>query len=154
MMFFVILQYISSVTWWHQNASLMSEKSVILKEVKCAVKANVPVFLSSLSSFVCFTANRTGFSLFFMDLGSTRAHLEVSLRHQVGTEQRSGQQPRADDDVLRLIEQSQRGRALPLAALHKTHTLSLQSHLEGPRLLSRSGSPRVTSGHLRSPPLT
>lgn len=151
MMFFGILQYISSVTWWHQNASLMSEKSVILKEVKCAVKANVPVFLSSLSSF---TANRTGFNLFFMDLRSTRAHLEVSLRHQVGTEQRSGQQPRADDDVLRLIEQSQRGRALPLAALHKTHTLSLQSHLEGPRLLSMSGSPRVTSGHLRSPPLT
>lgn len=64
MMFFVILQYISSVTWWHQNASLMSEKSVILKEVKCAVKANVPVFLSSLLSFVCFTANRTGFNLF------------------------------------------------------------------------------------------
>lgn len=70
-MFFVILQYISSVPWWHQNASLMSEKSVILKEVKCAAKANVELSCTPSSSFSIFFVEfcasycyRTGFDLF------------------------------------------------------------------------------------------
>lgn len=46
-------------------------------------------------------------------------YLELSLGHQVGTEQRSGQQPRTDDDVLALVQQSQGGGALPLAVLRK-----------------------------------
>lgn len=62
---------------------------------------------------------RFQFGLVSPSSGSANAHLEVSRRDQVGAEQRPGQEPRADDDVLRLVEQRQRGRALPLAALHR-----------------------------------
>ena len=58
---------------------------------------------------------------FFWNFFTLHWYLELSLRDQVGTEQRSSQQSWSDDDVLGLIEQSQGCRALPLTVLH-THT--------------------------------
>lgn len=84
-------------------------------------------------------------------------YLELSLGHQVGTEQRSGQQPRADDDVLALVQQSQGGGALPLAVLRKHSgtgftrnrtclSLSPVSRSGHPNLLDTSGWPPQSSG--------
>lgn len=84
-------------------------------------------------------------------------YLELSLGHQVGTEQRSGQQPRADDDVLALVQQSQGGGALPLAVLHKHSSTGVTRNRTGlsrspvsgsshPNLLDTSGWPPQSSG--------
>lgn len=44
-------------------------------------------------------------------------YLKLSFGHKVGTEQGAGQQARADDQVLRLVEEGQRCLGLPLRHL-------------------------------------
>lgn len=46
-------------------------------------------------------------------------YLKLPFGHKVGTEQGAGQQARADDQVLRLVEEGQRCLGLPLGDLRR-----------------------------------
>lgn len=46
-------------------------------------------------------------------------YLKLSFGHKVGTEQGASQQARADDQVLRLVEEGQRCLGLPLRHLRR-----------------------------------